>query len=376
MYSMKNKLLVISIVLMWSCSSNPKIDNDISQFTVIQKPELSYRVNNLPKSIKVYYFQEESYEGLPSEIEGFLVNSYFYQSNLSYRPNIEIHKLDNRDCNLSNDTKGLVILFNISFQNDLNKLECIKKFSKSNTFYISNSFNLGFNNNFIVDQSTEKQILISRIPDNLKKFVFFDTEIQGDETSMELLKEAKKEVIIQSTYSTKKNTQNLMSEILMSDRSDERKRKLSRRLSKTLTGDPRTREDIDSFFLSVNIEEARIIKPALDFISEKDFDVYILNNWRKDIAYELADKDLIDTINSDLPIMMPIILPQHIPPEKRSRRFGIGYDTFEIVLLRYGAVNTRNYLYKGLTGKIDVNRSGVRRSAYVFKLIEDGIDIL
>ena len=373
---MKNKFLIISIVLLWSCSSNPIIDNDISQFTVIQKPELSYRVNNLPKSIKVYYFQEESYEGLPSEIEGFLVNSYFYQSNLSYRPNIEIHKLDNRDCNLSNDTKGLVILFNISFQNDLNKLECIKKFSKSNTFYISNSFNLGFNNNFIVDQSTEKQILISRIPDNLKKFVFFDTEIQGDETSMELLKEAKKEIIIQSTYSTKQNTQNLMSEILLSDRSNERKRKLSRRLSKTLAGDPRTREDIDSFFLSVNVEEARIIKPALDFISEKDFDVYILNNWRKDIAYELADKDLIGTINSDLPIMMPIILPKHIPSEKRSRRFGIGYDTFEIVLLRYGAVNTRNYLYKGLTGKIDVNRSGVRRSAYVFKLIEDGIDIL
>ena len=167
-----------------------------------------------------------------------------------------------------------------------------------------------------------------------------------------------------------------MSEILLSDRSNERKRKLSRRLSKTLAGDPRTREDIDSFFLSVNVEEARIIKPALDFISEKDFDVYILNNWRKDIAYELADKDLIGTINSDLPIMMPIILPKHIPSEKRSRRFGIGYDTFEIVLLRYGAVNTRNYLYKGLTGKIDVNRSGVRRSAYVFKLIEDGIDIL
>ena len=167
-----------------------------------------------------------------------------------------------------------------------------------------------------------------------------------------------------------------MSEILMSDRSDERKRKLSRRLSKSLVGEPRTREDIDSFFLSVNVEEARIIKPALDYISEKDFDVYLLNNWKKDITYGLADKDLIGTINSDLPIMMPIILPQHIPPEKRSRRFGIGYDTFEIVLLRYGAVNTRNYLYKGLTGKIDVNRSEVRRSAYVFKITEDGIDFL
>ncbi len=373
---MKNKFLIISIVLLWSCSSNPIIDNDISQFTVIQKPELSYRLNSLPKRINVYHFQDDGYEGLPKEIEGFLANSYFYQSTLSYKPNIEIHKLESRDCKFIDGNKGLVILFNLSSQNDLNKLECINQFSKSNTFYISNSFNIGFRNNFIVDQTKETQKLISHIPDNLKRFVFFDTKMRGDTTSMELLKEAEKEIIIKVSYGAKQNTQNLMSEILMSDRSNERKRKLSRRLSKTLAGNSRTREDVDSFFLSVNVEEARIIKPAIDFISEKDFDVYILNNWKKDIGYDLGDKDLMDTINSDLPIMMPIILPQHIPPEKRSRKFGIGYDTFEIVLLRYGGVNTRNYLYKGLTGNIDASGSEVSRSGYVFKITEDGIDIL
>ena len=57
----------------------------------------------------------------------------------------------------------------------------------------------------------------------------------------------------------KQTGQTMFSEILLVDRSNERIRKLSRRLSEKVTADSRSREDIDTFFLSLNLKEAREI---------------------------------------------------------------------------------------------------------------------
>ena len=55
------------------------------------------------------------------------------------------------------------------------------------------------------------------------------------------------------TYNNEKTSQTMFSEILLVDRSKERIRKLSRRLSKKVSGTSRSREDIDAFFLSLNL---------------------------------------------------------------------------------------------------------------------------
>ena len=151
---------------------------------------------------------------------------------------------------------------------------------------------------------------------------------------------------------------------------------MSRRLSEKVTAISRSREDIDTFFLSLNLKEARNLKPAIDYISEKDFDIFILNSWNSNDNYQPLEKDLIGTIHSDMPIMMPIPMPKYIAEVNRTREFAIGYDAFEIILLRYGSINSRNFIYKGLTGKIKLDRGENKRSPYIFEITNEGIKVL
>ena len=60
----------------------------------------------------------------------------------------------------------------------------------------------------------------------------------------------------------------------------------------------------------------------------------------------------------------------------KSFRKIVGYDTFEVVLLKYGSVKSRNFIYKGLSGKITLKNQDVLRSAYVFKITDEGLEIL
>ena len=87
------------------------------------------------------------------------------------------------------------------------------------------------------------------------------------------LKDLKMEVVALETYNDDLSSQDMFAKLLMVDRSQERKRKLSRRISETISGDSRAREDIDTVFFSVDLQEARNLKPALDYISEKVFSI-------------------------------------------------------------------------------------------------------
>jgi hypothetical protein len=74
--------------------------------------------------------------------------------------------------------------------------------------------------------------------------------------------------------------------------------------------------------------------------------------------------------------MMPIKMPMHLKSFNKTREFAIGYDAFEIMLLRYGTNNNQKFMYKGLTGKINTNNKKITREAYIFKISEEGIEIL
>ena len=191
-----------------------------------------------------------------------------------------------------------------------------------------------------------------------------------------MLKDYKKEIVTSKTYNNETTSQTMFSEILLVDRSKERIRKLSRRLSEKVSATSRSRDDIDTFFLSLDLKEARNLKPAIDYISEKDFDIFILNGWNTNDKYQPLEKDLIGSIHSDMPIMMPILMPKYIAEVNRTREFAIGYDAFEIILLRYGSINSKSFIYKGLTGKISLDRKKHKRSPYLFKITDKGIKVL
>ena len=376
---MKNIFLVLSVLFVCACSSIPNSDKGMSPNTLIQKPNFNYKIKSLPRDINIYFAQGDNASDLPLAIQGFIANSYFYNDKISYKPNIYFSPIKNGKCKTNEQKADLIIAFDLSFNSgDTYYQECLKTLPKSKTLYVSNHSNaLGFDKNFIITREEEKNKLIQELINSSTRFIVIDNESTSDKKDIKrLLEEFEKEVLETKTYNFSYSSQNLFAEILMLNRSEERIRKISRRLSKNISGVSRTRDDTDSFFLSVNLNEARSLKPALDYISEKNFNISILNSWSTNTPYKFLDKDLIGSINSDLPIMMPIKIPEYISEDKRSREFAIGYDVFEIMLLMNGSVNTNNFIYRGLSGRIKINKRQVLRSAYVFKITSQGIEIL
>ena len=256
------------------------------------------------------------------------------------------------------------------------KQKCISQLNRSNVFYVAKNNTLGITNRFIVSPNSERDKLIETIPSALKKFGFIKKNNSYDYDSTKKLIAAEKLILSLTSFEDTEGSQDLFSQILLTDRSYDRKRKLSRRLSKNLEGYPRSRKDLDAFYFSVNLTEARALKPALDFISENRLNVYLLNSWESEESYNIENRDLVGSINADLPVMMPILLPNYLPRSARNRDFAIGYDTFQIVLLKYGIDNLKGVSYKGLTGEISFSGRKILRKPYVFKITEEGYDIL
>ena len=376
---MKNISLILIILLVSACSSIPKSNEGESSNTLIQKPQFNYKIKSLPQTINIFFFQQDENILLPQEIQGFIANSFFYNSRISYIPKIVLSPITYTQCKIEQNKVNLNIVFDVSNQPmDKSYKECIQKLPKAKTLFVSNNQDeMGFDNTFIVSREEEKYKLIQNIPESSSRFVVIDSKNNFDKNSIvNLLKDYKKEIVTSKTYNNETTSQTMFSEILLVDRSKERIRKLSRRLSKKVSGTSRSREDIDTFFLSLDLKEARNLKPAIDYISEKDFGVFILNSWDTNDNYQPLEKDLIGSIHSDMPIMMPIPMPKYIAELNRTREFAIGYDTFEIILLRYGSINSKNFIYKGLTGKISLERKKYKRSPYLFEITDKGIKVL
>ena len=376
---MKNKIIILIILFISACSSVPKIEKTESINTLIQKPEFNYKIKSLPKSIKIYFNQIDDESQLPPEVQGFLANSFAYSNKISYKPKISFSNFKTEECINDVIKEDLIIVLNLdSSYKNIQKEQCLRLLPKSKTIYASyDEDDLGFTNTFMISREEEKNKLIDHLSNSSERIILIDSKKTLDKEKIKKsLQAIRKEVVENKTYSGDLSSQDMFAELLLVDRSQERKRKLSRRITETINSDSRTREDVDTFFLSVDLQEARNLKPALDYISEKDFEVYVLNSWQTNSVYNSDDKDLFGSIHSDFPIMMPIAMPEIINEEKRSREFAIGYDLYEIILLKYGGINYRNYEYKGLSGKIVLKDSKAKRSGYVFKITETGLEIL
>ena len=376
---MRNIILLQLILLMGACSSIQKNDQSNTITTLIEKPDFNYKIRSLPSEFNLFYFQDGNSETLPLEVEGFLANAYFYNEKINYKPKIKIIQVNNTQCNQNpSDTFSIVLDIRKNEANSSN-ISCLKKSSKASTFYISNKRKSlkGYKYIFIASRESEREALIDQIQDQDTRFAVLDSEETNDAKKLIKAIEAKDKKIIEiATYTQDVSSQDLFSDLMMADRSKERIRKLSRRLGSQISGESRVREDINTIFLSVGLEEARNLKPALDYISGKDFKVFILNSWKGNETYKTKDVDLFLTINSDMPIMMPIQLPKFIPKTKRTRDFATGYDSFEILLLIFGGVNKSDFVYKGLTGKIKLGQQQIIRDPYVFKITNEGFEIL
>ena len=147
---MKKNIVILIVLVICACSSVPKIERSESLNTLIQKPDLNYKIRSLPRTIKVYFNNRDDEHTLPPEVQGFIANSYFYNSKIFYKPKISFSYFQTEDCNNQLIKEDLIIVFNLQGGGqNLEKQNCFKSLPKSKTLYVADTKdNFGFGNNF------------------------------------------------------------------------------------------------------------------------------------------------------------------------------------------------------------------------------------
>ena len=375
---MKVLFNVIILLILFSCSSNPK-NVTLSNFEerIIEKPQINYKLNSLPRDINVIYFSNsKSTKPFPDEVKGLLTNFYSFSDKYKYFPNIRFINLNKANsCSLVLDRSAynFIFLLKDSFETKPYEL-CLNKFANRDVLLISDFDNRSALKNFRqfrVNRNDDKYKLINYMRSFSKTTMVIDNEITKDKYEIGKFweEELNKETKEYKTFDKTESGQYIFSYLLLLEQSLKRKRKLSRMLSVDLNLQPRTREDIDALFLSVSTQEARSLKPALDYNYYEGMKVFLANDWKGDSQFLKNDKDLEDVISIDIPFMLPLPLPSDLNTiNNKTRNFAIGYDAFEIALLMEGSRNLNKTAYKGLTGKITFKDNTIKRNSIIFKI--------
>ena len=379
---MKNLIIGITLLILFSCSSNPKITTETSlEEQLIEKPQINYKLNSLPKDINVIYFSDsKEIESFPDVVKGLLTNYYYFSKNNNYFPDIKFINLKKVDsCNVNLDRKAFHFIFLL--QDSFNSMSydlCLNRFINRDVLLVSDfvykSVPKSFKK-FLIDRNEDKLDLIRFMYTYSNNIVVIDNENTNDKYEIGDIwkKEFNKEIAEYKTFNEEESSQTLISNLLLLEQSLKRKRKLSRLISKNLEHQSRPRGDIDALFLSVNVQEARSLKPALDYNYFDYMEVFLANDWEGDIQLLKTDKDLEGVISIDIPFMLESSLPNELKSlQDKSRNFAIGYDAFEIVALMKGARNLNRITYKGLTGTITFRDKTIERKSKIFR-IKNGI---
>ena len=379
---MKNLLIGIAILILFSCSSSPKIETEKGpEERLIEKPQINYKLNSLPKGINVIYFSDLAIkEPFPDEVKGLLTNYYSFSKNRGYFPDINFIDLNEEDsCSFNFDKKNYNLIFLL--KNSMNKRSeelCLNRFTNNQTLVISDSDNTYIPKNlktFLINRDDDKSRLINLMSSYSENIMIIDNDVTKDKYEIGEIWKNKfnKKVSEYKTLNNKESNQSIFSNLLLIEQSLKRKRKLSRIISKDLEHKSRARKDMDALILSVNTQEARSLKPALDYSYFEGMEVFLINDWAGDIRFNKTDKDLENVISIDIPFLLPADLPEDLELlQNKTRNFAIGYDAFEIVLLIKGTSNLDKITYKGLTGQITIKDKNINRKSIIF-VFKNGI---
>ena len=173
---------------------------------------------------------------------------------------------------------------------------------------------------FWVDKNGRKRNWIKYMKSNNRNIMIIDNKVTNDKYEIgKILKEQyDKEVAEYKTLNKEESIQEIFANLLLLDQSTKRKRKLSRTISKELNHNSRTRKDVDSLFLSVSTQEARSIKPALDYSYFEGMEVFLINDWGEEVKFLKTDKDLEEVISIDFPFMLFAIMQNQFYPIKQK----------------------------------------------------------
>ena len=118
-----------------------------------------------------------------------------------------------------------------------------------------------------------------------------------------------------------------------------------------------------SIIQSTTLENARSLKPALEYNFANLLSVYLIPSWAEQENLSIKELDLERITIVDSPLMLnQTVKPLGLEVVKRSREFSMGHDAYELVLL----LNTsNNFRYKGMSGLITKEGSSFKRESYI-----------
>jgi len=368
------KFLIISanLILFIGCSTNiPNNTFDLNKVIAIEKPETFYDPTKLPENINVLLFDTE---GLKEKefIKGLSVNYYYFKKEINYSPRLNFVKIEEfrkNNCILKQGYKATLIVFLTDELSANLDDACLNNMLKLKTVLIDDANFPRINQQSqIVLNFNKKKEYLSLLEHAKNKgsnnAMIIDEEKTSDKA---ILSEIWKDLdgnILGSYTSANKSSQNFLSNILLIENSKERSRKLSRALSIPLEIFPRRRKDVDSVIMSVSLEQARSLKPELEYNFGESLSVYLFPHWDDQTFNIQKELDLEGIALIDLPWMLnskASFIPELTM--KRNRNFAYGFDAYDIVLLISNPQSSKYFKYIGMTGEL-VYKNGklVRKS--------------
>lgn len=179
------------------------------------------------------------------------------------------------------------------------------------------------------------------------------------------------------------NLGKLISQRFEIDSSQERFRSVSRMLGAKIEIQPRRRQDLDSLVLAISPQQARQLKPLLDFYYAHDLPVYGSSNIYSGSPNPNKDMDLNGVQFCDMPWF---IVPSQTNyaqrggqiralPEQQARLFAMGVDAFDLTtqLKRLSASSHSNY--SGMTGKLWLNENNIIVRQLIWAEFKNGVPV-
>ena len=184
---MKNLILGIILLFLFSCSSNPeKTIERNSEELLIEKPLINYKLNSLPKDINVIFFSNpKTLKPFPEEVKGFLKNYYSFSKRNNYFPAIKFINLNTvNSCSMILNQNAYNFLFFL--KNSVNNKPydlCLNKFISRDTLIISDFDKQSIPNNyksFLVNRDDDKYKLIRMMNSYSNNAMIIDNEFTKD----------------------------------------------------------------------------------------------------------------------------------------------------------------------------------------------------
>ena len=347
---------IIILIITFGCSLKPHDISNIKDQTYISKSNISLNPKNLPEKIYIFYSDSEP----KNFIDGFTHNYFYTQNETKYSPELFFVNLVNQlnPCKEKiKVTRKSYFVFYLKDKKDFNfNINCITGIKENSGLVIDlsqsevnipkNFYYLKIKRNKIIRAT----LVHARKEGSLRSIIIDDENTKDGKLVEKIWKDLGGNTASQASLKNQSKSQELISDLLLLDQSSIRGRKLSREISSNLKYESRSRQDVDSFILSTSLENARSLRPALNYNFINLVPIYLIPNWDSKASLLDNDADLEGSFVVDMPLMLNAkIDPDNLGKIKKSRGFAAGYDTFELILL----LNSQQKIkYLGMMGMI------------------------